>query len=269
MCWALAHRKECNMKIVIISGGRLDTKSVPALFKKNGMNIKKRGNSSQSSLLSTSSMGISTERQGDTTGDSEAGVVIISVDGGLEYCKLCGIQPDYLVGDFDTIADDILQEYAANPWIQVKRYDPQKDLTDTDAAVNLAIELIQNNKEPENMVYLLGGIGSRMDHTMANIGCLKKTMQAGIPMKIMDEHNCIYGFSQSFRLYREQLVYQEYLSLLALEQVEGLTIKGMKYETDHITLSVLESRGVSNQLEQEEAEVEFTSGVVLVVESRD
>lgn len=223
------------MKVVIISGGRLDIKSAPALFER-----------------------ICQDK-----------VVIISVDGGLGYCKVCGVQPDYLVGDFDTIAEDILQEYAANPQIQVRRYQPQKDLTDTDAAVELAIELIQNGKDSENMIYLLGGIGSRMDHTMANIGCLKKTMQAEIPMKIIDTHNCIYGFGHSFSLYREQLIYKDYLSLLALETVEGLTIQGMKYETDRITLPVFEGRGVSNQLEQEEAEVKFTSGVLLVVESRD
>lgn len=235
------------MKILIISGGRLNAESAPALFEKIGMG----------KLCTAAGRG------------KLDGIYVIAVDGGLAYCKDCGIFPDHLVGDFDTITEDILQEYTKEPDIKVHRYQPQKDFTDTEAAVNLAIDLIQWEKEPDNLIYLLGGLGSRMDHTMANLGCLKKTIQAGIPMKIIDEQNCIYGFDDSFCLYRQQLIYKEYLSLLALEPVEGLTIRGMKYETDGLALPILDSRGVSNELEKEKAEVEFTSGVLMVMETKD
>lgn len=241
------------MNVVIISGGRLNKESAPAVFEKTGIVL------------------AGTDRKEAT--EKERKVCIIAVDGGLKYCKEWKIHPDYLVGDFDTIEGEILQEYSIQSDIKISRYDPEKDLTDTDAAVNLAMEIIEQRmgqiKEQENCIYLLGGIGSRMDHTLANIGCLKKTMKHRIPMKILDRNNCIYGFDHSFSLQEKNLIYKENLSLLSLERVEGLTIRGMKYTTEELSLPVLESRGVSNYITEKEATVEFTSGVLLVVESRD
>lgn len=241
------------MNVVIISGGRLNPESAPAVFKKAGI--------------------ILSETDTKEASRQEGKLCIIAVDGGLKYCKQWKIHPDYLVGDFDTIEEGILQEYSNQSDIKIRKYNPQKDLTDTDAAVNLAIEVIEQGleqgEEQENCIYLLGGIGSRLDHTLANIGCLKKTMQHQIPMKLLDEHNCIYGFNHSFTLQEKDLIYKENLSLLSLESVEGLTIGGMKYTTDKLSLPVLESRGVSNYLTEKEATVEFISGILLVVESKD
>lgn len=246
-------------RIIIISGGRLKKESALAFLEKNPSKI------------------------------------IIGVDGGLKFCYENGIVPDYMVGDFDTIEPDILKVFAKNPEIKTVKYQPEKDLTDTQAAVELAIKLVKNmeaeqrekrdikqeteweggkpaeecsNKQAE--IVLLGGTGSRMDHTLANIGCLKYARDKKVFMKIVDSNNCMYLYERPFVLQKDALVYHKYLSLIALENgVSGLTIKGMKYDTEQLDLEPLSSRGVSNEMIGNKAEITFDSGVLLVIESKD
>lgn len=223
------------MYVVIISGGTLEEKYASALLK------------------------------------GRQKIQVIAVDGGLMYCKEQGITPDYIVGDFDTVDKEVLSEFRRNSAIKIREYNPCKDVTDTQAAVSLAIELLgqSGEKKEETNIYLLGATGSRMDHTLANTGCLLEVLQAGYFMKIIDNNNCIYAYTENFVLEREKLLYENYLSLIAIEKVSGLCINGMKYEVENIELPILCGHGVSNELLEERAEVKFTSGVLLVIESRD
>lgn len=223
------------MYVVIISGGTLEEKYASALLK------------------------------------GRQKIQVIAVDGGLMYCKEQGITPDYIVGDFDTVDKEVLSEFRKNSTIKIREYNPCKDVTDTQAAVSLAIELLgqSGEKKEETNIYLLGATGSRMDHTLANTGCLLEVLQAGYFMKIIDNNNCIYAYTENFVLEREKLLYENYLSLIAIEKVSGLCINGMKYEVENIELPILCGHGVSNELLEERAEVKFTSGVLLVIESRD
>lgn len=245
-------------RIVIISGGRLEKESALAFLEKNPAEI------------------------------------VIGVDGGLKFCYENQMIPNYIVGDFDTIEPEILKVFSDNPRIQMVKYQPEKDLTDTQAAVELAIRLLKertdgnvpvaieevteeeeekewygSNGEEEEII-LLGGTGSRMDHTLANIGCLQYARKQKVFMKIVDSNNCMYLYDKPFKLKKEQLVYRNYLSLIALENgVSELTIKGMKYDTDRLYLEPLSSRGVSNEMMGEEAEIVFGDGILLVIESKD
>lgn len=234
MCWALKHQKECNMNIVIISGGTLEKEFASDLVKKR------------------------------------ESIVLIGVDGGLQFCYDHRLIPDYIVGDFDTIDASVLEIFKGEKGVVVKQYNPCKDVTDTQAAVSLAIECIKEaGSLSSSCIYLLGGLGSRLDHTLANIGCLKEALASRVQMKIVNGNNCMYLYNQDFVIERKNLCYQEYLSLIALENVTGLAIKGMKYEVEDLELSILSGRGVSNELSGEVAEITFSSGTLLVIESRD
>lgn len=196
-------------------------------------------------------------------------IVIIGVDGGLQFCYDHQLVPDYIVGDFDTIAADVLEVFKAKKQVVVKQYNPCKDVTDTQAAVSLAIECITKTGNKESCIYLLGGLGSRLDHTLANIGCLQEALAFQVPMKLINRNNCMYLYNQDFIIEKKKLCYQEYISLIALETVHDLSIQGLKYETDHLTLPVFSGHGVSNELLGESARITFSSGTLLVIESRD
>ncbi|MCI8352675.1 MAG: thiamine diphosphokinase [Clostridia bacterium] len=69
---------------------------------------------------------------------------IIAVDKGLETLYLLKIMPTHIVGDFDSVNKNIINYYNDKN-IPVHKYNPEKDYTDTDIAMKLAINLNSTN----------------------------------------------------------------------------------------------------------------------------
>lgn len=93
---------------------------------------------------------------------------LIAVDGGLKTLYELNIIPNYIIGDFDTIDSNILNIYANNEKVKIYKYSAEKDCTDTDLAIKLATNL------ESTQIYIIGGIGSRIDHTLGNIHAILK-----------------------------------------------------------------------------------------------
>lgn len=190
---------------------------------------------------------------------------IICADSGLEVLIRAGLTADYLIGDFDSVSAELLEQYVSKnrDKTEIRAFDPVKDLTDTQIAIELAIE------RRAASITILGGTGTRMDHVLANIHLLLLPLKQGIPACILDEYNRIYIKDQSFRLSRRQL-YGPYLSLLPLtERVEGVTLTGMKYPLSKAVIRIGDSLGVSNEIMEEEARIEFDKGILIVTEAAD
>jgi thiamine pyrophosphokinase len=188
--------------------------------------------------------------------------MIIAADHGLNIADQINLSLDYIVGDFDSVSETILEKYRkiSTP---IQTFPKEKDKTDTQIAIELAL---MNNA---TAIDLIGATGTRLDHTIANIHLLMLPMQLNINVCILDSHNKIYLKRKSFTIIKDRQ-YGNYVSLLPFnEQVTGLTLKGFKYPLNSITLSPGSSLGISNEILEEEAAVEFTNGILLVVESRD
>lgn len=200
--------------------------------------------------------------------EKNAYTMIICVDSGLKVADQMQLNIDYIVGDFDSIEDTIINKYKKaikehKINTTLMEYNPIKDATDTQIAVELAIE-----KEVDTIV-ILGGMGTRMDHFIATIHILLKAVSKNIETYLLDAHNKIYLANQSFSIEKRNL-YGPYLSLLPFtEKVEGITLKGMKYPLSDYTMTIGESLGVSNEVIQEKAEVAFRTGILIVVEASD
>ena len=66
---------------------------------------------------------------------------IIAVDGGLKAVKELGLVPDYIVGDFDSVSNEIREEFRQYPFIVWEQHKPEKNETDTELARNRALTL--------------------------------------------------------------------------------------------------------------------------------
>ena len=94
---------------------------------------------------------------------------VIAVDGGLGYCGILNVEPDIIIGDFDSVSDgereaiEALEQQIPERIIRLK---PEKDDTDMLAALKLALD----KGYTEFRIY--AGTGGRFDHTLANIQCL-------------------------------------------------------------------------------------------------
>ncbi len=186
--------------------------------------------------------------------------LIVVVDGALEVTHRLGILPDYIVGDFDTVNQSLLEFYDEKI---ILRHPPEKDQTDTELAIETALWA-----QCTSLVFF-GATGSRLDHSLANIFLLQSLLNHGISAEILNENNKLYLKNQSFIIHRKE-AWGDFVSLLPLtETVEGVTLTGFKYPVEKLTFFRERTLGVSNEIIKEEAGVEFADGIFLVVESRD
>lgn len=187
---------------------------------------------------------------------------VIASDRGLETLDKYNVIPNYIVGDFDSINKNILDKYINNRNIVVKKLNPEKDYTDTHMALKLAMELESTN------IIILGGIGTRIDHTIANIHILKDTLENNIECKIIDNRNEIQLINKKTTV--EFNDNYKYISLIPLTtKIEGITLKGFKYPLNNATLEIGKSIGVSNEQIENCAEIDLEKGILILIKSKD
>jgi thiamine pyrophosphokinase len=194
--------------------------------------------------------------------EQEAYSMIIAADHGLLAADRLKLTLDYIVGDFDSVPEQVLAGYRETS-TPIKTFPTEKDKTDTQIAIELA--LMHNPSE----LHLIGATGSRLDHTLANLHLLLLPLQLKVDACILDKNNKIYLRQESFTLLKSRQ-YGDYISFLPFTgNVNGLTLIGFKYPLNHITLSAGSSLAISNEIAKEEAGVELTEGILVVFETRD
>ncbi len=187
----------------------------------------------------------------------------IAADSGIRFFVQSGIQPDEVLGDFDSADPAQLSQLRSNSKIIFHQYRPEKDAVDTELALRLALE------KGSSEIHILGGTGTRLDHMLGTVRLLGFAMEQGKTCYLVDAYNRI-------RLIRERTVltksgqYGDYISLIPLTtQVTGVTLQGFKYPLEAYTLGGFSSLGVSNEIVKEQAVIELEEGILILVESRD
>lgn len=192
--------------------------------------------------------------------------VLIAADRGMDFFYQQAMMPDYVVGDFDSADPDILQYFQSLEEGQrpvILRFQPEKDETDTELAMRIAME------RGCDTIHLLGSTGSRVDHMLGNLHLLGAAMKQGVECRMVDANNRIRMVCQGLTIKREEQ-YGKYVSLFPFTpRVEGLTLTGFQYPLEDYTLECYHSLGVSNEIIAKEAVITFREGVLLVVESKD
>ncbi|RJQ39623.1 MAG: thiamine diphosphokinase [Nitrospiraceae bacterium] len=186
--------------------------------------------------------------------------LIVSVDGGAAHARRLGVKPHVLIGDFDSITREDF-EYFRNLGVKIEEFPAEKDMTDTEIAVDFAAE--KGCKE----AVVIGGLGTRIDHSLSNVFLLKKMLDRGIKGIIVNEYNEVTIINDRIWLTRERDIK---ITLLPLsEKVVGVTTKGLYYPLHNATIELGMTWGVSNEFTDEVAEVSVKSGLLLVIKSRD
>jgi len=184
---------------------------------------------------------------------------IIAADKGLEILNKMDVKPDFIIGDFDSVNKEILEKYKNIPITYLK---PEKDFTDTHMALKLAIE--QGAKK----VTIAGAIGTRYDHSIANIHILKETLENNIEAEIINENNKIKLINIDTKINKDNKF--KYISLIPLTtSVKGVTLEGFKYGLENATLKIGESIGVSNEQIEKEATIKIKEGILILIFSKD
>ena len=176
---------------------------------------------------------------------------IIAADGGYALLHRRGIVPDLVVGDFDSLG-------TAPEHPNVVRLLAEKDDTDTMLAVRHGLRLGYKD------FVIDGGLGGRLDHTIANIQVLAYLAENGARGILLGSDMCVtviksgsVGFSQDAA---------GIVSVFCFGgRAEGVTLTGMKYPLSDATLASSFPLGVSNEFTGEPAAVTVREGTLIII----
>lgn len=178
----------------------------------------------------------------------------IFCDCGLLHTNSLGVKPDLIVGDFDShkLPDTDIET------IVLPR---EKDDTDTFFALKEAISRGFTD------FLIIGAVGGRLDHTLANVSILLYLNDRGLRGKIIDD------FSEMEIADTEEKEISDtfpFFSLLSIDgTAQGITIRDAKFPLEDAEISASFQYGVSNEpLPGKTARVTVSEGRALLVKIR-
>lgn len=175
---------------------------------------------------------------------------IIAADKGIEILKYHGIMPHITVGDFDSSSFIPDENVIVLP--------VEKDVTDTHAAVNVALE------KGFEEIFIYGGMGGRPDHTFANLTLIASLVERGISACCVGEGYTVTGVKDGSITVTGKN--GRTLSVFSWnEKCEGVTLKGLKYLLNDAVLTNTFALGVSNSFTDNTAEISVKAGTLIIM----
>lgn len=180
--------------------------------------------------------------------------LIIAADGGAKHCTALGLHPHIAIGDFDSLNADELVSLAKGGTLII-RFPERKDFTDLELAIQHA------SQSGSNQLLIYGALGSRWDQTLANI--LLPAAYPNLSIILVD------GAQEIFLITSQRPVVVsgkkgDTVSLIPIHgNAIGVCTTGLEYPLNNETLYFGASRGISNVLVAEAAQVSLTNGMLL------
>jgi len=179
---------------------------------------------------------------------------IICCDSGLKHRKGLGIQPNLIIGDFDS---------HENPNLPVETIVLPREKDDTDT-VYAAKEGIKRGFRD---FLLLGVIGGRLDHSLGNVSILLYLDSLKLSAKAVDDYSEMEIVSANTAYIPDSFPYFSLLNIAG--SATGITIKSAKYPLTDGEITCDYQYGISNEvLKGTTAEVRLTQGRLLLVKVR-
>ncbi len=187
--------------------------------------------------------------------NKESRDLIIAADAGYKYLINAGIEPDVIIGDFDSLGVVPKGE-------SVIKLNPIKDITDMDAAVNIGVE------KGYCEFHIYGACGGRIDHTFANIQLIASLSQRGYKAFIHDGKTVITAISNDRMEFDSS--YKGFVSVFShSDECCGVSINGLRYTLDNAVLKNTFPLGVSNEFMGINSEIIIGQGTAIAVYSED
>lgn len=179
------------------------------------------------------------------------GDYVIAADRGYDSLMAFGVQPDLVVGDFDSLGHT-----PSHP--NVIQLPAEKDDTDMVFALRKGLELGYRR------FVLLGGVGGRVEHTYANLQLLDWLTTQGAQGFLAGEKTVATALRDGAMYFPKTM--SGYLSVLCNSgTAEGVDLEGLKFPLADYTLSGSLPLGVSNEFTGESARVSVKSGSLILI----
>ncbi|OQY06583.1 MAG: thiamine diphosphokinase [Fusobacteriia bacterium 4572_132] len=179
---------------------------------------------------------------------------IFCADGGSNYAYELKLKPKLILGDLDSIREDVLNYYKKEK-IKFKKYPPEKDKTDTELIIEEVKKLEKYNK-----IIILGGLGGRVDHTLVNIQLLERYKI----IKFVNSKEEIEFLENEEKILKDKK--NKIISLIPIsKKVEVKKLEGFKYDGENLIFERGNSLGISNVVEKNEAKIKIKKGKILLI----
>lgn len=182
---------------------------------------------------------------------------VIAADGGLRHLLALGRMPDVLLGDLDSLPEGAEGALASGDF-DIVRFPRAKDETDLELALLYAIE-----RFPNDALLIAGGLGGRLDHSLANIMLLAHPAFIGRPIYFIEK-------DQTAWLIKDETVISggpgDIVSLIPLAgDVKVAETTGLRWHLFDETLTFGPARGMSNEMTTGEARIRIETGLLFCV----
>lgn len=188
----------------------------------------------------------------------------VAIDGGISVFYRLNILPDYFLGDFDSADRDSI-EWCKKNRIPFAQFPCDKDATDTQIALDYVI------KKGYKEILILGALGTRLDHSLANIYLLKYANEQKVQAKIYHPNHIIQLLTPESSLIVSQEVGHTLLfSLIPITPtLQGLTMKGFRWNLNNALVKQCSTLNLSNYLINNQGTIELSDGCALLIIERD
>ena len=179
---------------------------------------------------------------------------IICADSGYDIAVEARIQPDLVIGDFDSV-----KGFVQN--VDKITLPVEKDVTDCLAAYNEGV------KRDFTKFLLLGGTGGRFEHTFANISVMANASKDGNEFRIIDDKHTFYAITDSS--IKISFSPNSQISVFAFgDKAFGVTEKGFHYSIENYTLNPFIPIGISNDIVSDFGEISVEKGTLIIIETQ-
>jgi len=179
---------------------------------------------------------------------------VVYCDCGLKHMDYLGYKPDLIVGDFDSYDMPQID-------VEIITLPSEKDDTDTFFAVK---EMLKRGYQD---FVLVGVMGNRFDHTMANISALLMLDTKGCKAIAIDDYSQMEIVSSKTAFVEDSYSFFSVINISGVS--EGITIKNAKYGLEDGNIECDYQYGVSNEvIPGQIAQISVKKGRVLLVKVR-
>lgn len=177
--------------------------------------------------------------------------MIVAADSGLDHAARYRIEPDVIVGDFDSLDTHLLESrYARVPRIQ---YERAKDHTDTEIGLHYLW------KQGADAVTIVGGGGGRLDHLLGIAALFDRERY---PRRWITDRDEVAVIDESMEFTAK---IGEVVSFFAVgPDTCCMRSRGLRWELTNLRWKRGDA-GISNECESERCRVEILSGRLLMV----
>lgn len=183
---------------------------------------------------------------------------IIAADGGAANCLKMDLLPDIIIGDMDSIKNEVREKLALKSNnIKYIQTPCEKDASDTRLAVEYAVGA------GAKKIIIAGATGDRLDHSFANLILLSSPFPEDVDIKILTDNSEIFVVKNSC------VIKGKIGKLISIFSLTPYTFfietSGLKYRLKNEKLLFSPVKGLSNIFTEDKAEIKISKGMLLII----